>query len=323
MKLLLNLFIFINIVYFINNLELSKPQEDEKIQKLSETLVDAVNDIKNDNKLLLEKDYINKYKEEVINSLEMEYFKELLISLLSCKTFTDKLIAYLKEKILYNISFDISVIISIIEAMNNNKEKIAPIVNYILYKIRFDINIFSFEMWIKIIRNFIERIFELPKVSVNDSNYIIFYKEGKVIRSKNIIKYYKEYNDVRNYEILNSIESFSFYIYKLIKLSESPYEEYIINFSGSTINKLFDGFSPISYFYKDFIYEKEDIYIQNLLVDIGNASSRYLLKKIGLKLFFTALKNFFGPLAIFIDIFTFSYKLASTGIPLICSYFGL
>ena len=146
----------------------------------------------------------------------MEYFKELLISLLSCKTFTNKLIVYLKEKILVNISINISDIISIIEALNNNKEKTAKIVSYILYKVRFDINIFSFEMWIKIIRNFIERIFELPKVIVNDNNYIIYYKEGKVIRSKNIIKYYKEYNDVRNYEILNSIESFSFYIYKLL-----------------------------------------------------------------------------------------------------------
>lgn len=319
MKILINLLIFINIVSFINNLELSKPQEDEKIQKLSETLVDAVNDIKNDNKILLEEEHINKYKEEIINSLEMEYFKELLISLLSCKTFTDKLIVYLKD----NISFDISDIISIIEALKNNKEIIAKIVNYILYKVRSNINIFSFEMWIKIIRNFIERIFELPKVIVNDNNYIIYYKEGKVIRSKNIIKYCKEYNDVRNYEILNSIESFSFYIYKLIKLSESPYEEYIINFSGSTINKLFDGFSPISYFYKDFIYEKEDIYIQNLLIDVGNASSRYLFKKIGLKLFFTALKNFFGPLAIFIDTFTFTYKLVSEGIPLICNFFGI
>ena len=250
-----------------------------------------------------------------------------MISLLSCKTFTNKLIVYLKEKILVNISINISDIISIIEALNNNKEKTAKIVSYIvsyiLYKVRFDINIFSFEMWIKIIRNFIERIFELPKVIVNDNNYIIYYKESKVIRSKNIIKYYKEYNDVRNYEILNSIESFSFYIYKLIKLSESPYEEYIINFSGSTINKLFDGFSPISYFYKDFIYEKEDIYIQNLLIDIGNASSRYLFKKIGLKLFFTVLKNFFGPLAIFIDTFTFTYKLASEGIPFICNLFGI
>lgn len=319
MKILINLLIFINIVSLINNLELSKPQEDEKIQKLSETLVDAVNDIKNDNKILLEEEHINKYKEEIINSLEMEYFKELLISLLSCKTFTDKLIVYLKD----NISFDISDIISIIEALKNNKEIIAKIVNYILYKVRSNINIFSFEMWIKIIRNFIERIFELPKVIVNDNNYIIYYKEGKVIRSKNIIKYCKEYNDVRNYEILNSIESFSFYIYKLIKLSESPYEEYIINFSGSTINKLFDGFSPISYFYKDFIYEKEDIYIQNLLIDVGNASSRYLFKKIGLKLFFTALKNFFGPLAIFIDTFTFTYKLVSEGIPLICNFFGI
>ena len=60
MKILLNLLIFINIVSLINNLELSKPQEDEKIQKLSETLVDAVNDIKNDNKILLDQEHINK-----------------------------------------------------------------------------------------------------------------------------------------------------------------------------------------------------------------------------------------------------------------------
>ena len=120
MKILLNLLIFINIISLINNLELSKPQEDEKIQKLSETLVDAVNDIKNENKILLEEEHINKYKEEIINSLEIEYFKELLISLLSCKTFTDKLIIYLKEKILDNISINISDIISIIEALNNN-----------------------------------------------------------------------------------------------------------------------------------------------------------------------------------------------------------
>ena len=173
-------------------------------------------------------------------------------------------------------------------------------------------NIFEInrENWIKYIKCLIEYFLKLPLVEFGKTEYKISYYRGRTYTiEKSRIKYYGQiYKDVRNVEFLNKAEELALYINKAYTFLDSPFDQYMERFAGDTLCKIFGGYSPLGYFFRSFIEEKEDVSTKFLLIDLCDACSKYLFNKFGMKLFTKLLKTILGPACFFIDTFIYSYK---------------
>ena len=109
-----------------------------------ENIID-INNEKDENKA-----EINNLQNNIFGPYETELIKEVLVSILGCKTITDYLYTLPNFNIglIYNKSEILDIVKSILKSKN---------FDIILIRIFNKINIFNFELWIKTIRLFIEK----------------------------------------------------------------------------------------------------------------------------------------------------------------------
>ena len=256
--------------------------------------------IENENK---DEENMPNMNNKIFGPYETDLILEVLVSIFRCKTITDRLYS-LNLDIEYNTSYIL-----------NKTEKLLEKKNFdvILKRIFKKINICNFEVWLKLIRLFIEKVANLPAISEDKNEYVINYRNGFI---ESIPKEKVDYNiyrvqkrQIKINEFLNKLENFMFYCYKFYSFATFNYfDNYVERFAGTTFSKLFNGLSPLTFLFKEYFKEigKNDVYMENFLIEVSNSLSKYLYRKLGFKIFLNTIKTFFGPIGFAVDVVSFS-----------------
>lgn len=183
-------------------------------------------------------------KNNIFGPYETDLILEVLVSIFRCKTITDRLYS-LNLDIEYNTSYIL-----------NKTEKLLEKKNFdvILKRIFKKINICNFEVWLKLIRLFIEKVANLPAISEDENEYVINYRNGFI---ESIPKEKVDYNiyrvqkrQIKINEFLNNLENFMFYCYKIYSFATyNFFDNYVERFAGTTFSKLFNGLSPLTFLF--------------------------------------------------------------------------
>ena len=104
----------------------------------------------------------------------------------------------------------------------------------------------------------------------------------------------------------------------------NSFDDYAERFAGTTFSNLFDGLSPITFLFKDYfkVIGKNDVYMENFLIEVSNSLSKYFYRKLGFKIFLNAIKKFLGPIGLLIDVASFSYNIGYKATESIYEYFN-
>lgn len=317
MKSIMKAVLFLLILFFTNQ---SSTQDLTSIfNSIGKSVVDHLMEIN-------VKEYENKNEKNIPNEqnpifgpYEIDLIGEVLVSIVKCKTITDRLYS-LDLGLEYNISY----ILNKTEEILGSKK-----FDSILIGIFTKINIFDFEAWLKLIRGIIEIIAELPAISENKFEYVINYRDGHLeYIPKERLDYYnfrKQKKLIIINELLNKLENFIFYCFKFYSFAKlNSFDDYAERFAGTTFSNLFDGLSPITFLFKDYFKEigKNDVYMENFLIEVSNSLSKYFYRKLGFKIFLNAIKTFLGPIGLLIDVASFSYNIGYKATESIFEYFN-
>ena len=317
MKSIMKAVLFLLILFFTNQ---SSTQDLTSIfNSIGKSVVDHLMEIN-------VKEYENKNEKNIPNEqnpifgpYEIDLIGEVLVSIVKCKTITDRLYS-LDLGLEYNISY----ILNKTEEILGSKK-----FDSILIGIFTKINIFDFEAWLKLIRGIIEIMAELPAISENKFEYVINYRDGHLeYIPKERLDYYnfrKQKKLIIINELLNKLENFIFYCFKFYSFAKlNSFDDYAERFAGTTFSNLFDGLSPITFLFKDYFKEigKNDVYMENFLIEVSNSLSKYFYRKLGFKIFLNAIKTFLGPIGLLIDVASFSYNIGYKATESIFEYFN-
>ena len=322
MKSIMKAVLFLLILFFTNQ---SSTQDLTSIfNSIGKSVFDHLMEInvkeyeneKNENKN--EKNIPNE-QNPIFGPYEIDLIGEVLVSIIKCKTITDRLYS-LDLGLEYNISY----ILNKTEEILGSKK-----FDSILIGIFTKINIFDFEAWLKLIRGIIEIIAELPAISENKFEYVINYRDGHLeYIPKERLDYYnfrKQKKLIIINELLNKLENFIFYCFKFYSFATlNSFDDYAERFAGTTFSNLFDGLSPITFLFKDYfkVIGKNDVYMENFLIEVSNSLSKYFYRKLGFKIFLNAIKKFLGPIGLLIDVASFSYNIGYKATESIYEYFN-
>ena len=317
MKSIMKAVLFLLILFFTNQ---SSTQDLTSIfNSIGKSVVDHLMEIN-------VKEYENKNEKNIPNEqnpifgpYEIDLIGEVLVSIVKCKTITDRLYS-LDLGLEYNISYILNKTDEILGSKNFGS---------ILIGIFTKINIFDFEAWLKLIRGIIEIMAELPAISENKFEYVINYRDGHLeYIPKERLDYYnfrKQKKLIIINELLNKLENFIFYCFKFYSFAKlNSFDDYAERFAGTTFSNLFDGLSPITFLFKDYFKEigKNDVYMENFLIEVSNSLSKYFYRKLGFKIFLNAIKTFLGPIGLLIDVASFSYNIGYKATESIYEYFN-
>ena len=317
MKSIMKAVLFLLILFFTNQ---SSTQDLTSIfNSIGKSVVDHLMEIN-------VKEYENKNEKNIPNEqnpifgpYEIDLIGEVLVSIVKCKTITDRLYS-LDLGLEYNISYILNKTDEILGSKNFGS---------ILIGLFTKINIFDFEAWLKLIRGIIEIMAELPAISENKFEYVINYRDGHLeYIPKERLDYYnfrKQKKLILINELLNKLENFIFYCFKFYSFTTlNSFDDYAERFAGTTFSNLFDGLSPITFLFKDYFKEigKNDVYMENFLIEVSNSLSKYFYRKLGFKIFINAIKTFLGPIGLLIDVASFSYNIGYKATESIFEYFN-
>jgi len=308
MKNIIEVAILLSILIFSN--QSNTYDLDVNLASIETIIIENIIDINNEKKTTkTEINDLDNGLNNIFGPYETELIQEVLISIFRCKTITDYL--YSLPDFNIELKYNKSEILDIVKSILKSKS-----FSIVLIRIFNKINIFNFEVWIKIIRIFIEKITNLPAISENKFEYVINYNDGSVeFIPKEKIEYYYYRNQkrlIKTNELLNHLEKFIFYCFKFYSFATfNSFDDYIERFAGTTFGNLFNGLSPITYLFQDYFKEiaNYDVYMEQFFIDVSNSLSKYLYRKLGFKVFLNIIKNFFGPIGFTIDVATFSFNL--------------
>ena len=318
MKSIIKVTIFLLILIFSNQ----SNTYDLDVTSIGKIILENIIDINNEkNKTENEINNLANGQNNIFGPYETELIEEILVSIFRCKTITDYF--YFLPDFNIELKYNKSEILDTIKSILNSKS-----FDIILIRIFNKINIFNFEVWIRIIRTFIEKIANLPAISENKYEYVITYKHGSIeFIPKEKLDYYYYRNQkrlIKTNELLNQLEKFIFYCFKFYSFATcNSFDDYVERFTGTTFGNLFNGLSPVTYLFKDYFKEiaNNDAYMENFCIDVSNSLSKYFYRKLGFKIFLNIIKNFLGPIGFAIDVATFSFNLGYRLTESIIEYF--
>lgn len=260
-------------------------------------------------------------QDTILGPFEIELIQEILASLIRCKPITDRL--YYSDYISFGLKPGLDIINITITLIS--REDFGVILDRILRKV----NIFNFEVWIRLIRIFIEKFGNLPAIQEHKNYYVINYRNGdfeKIPKSYlNDDSYKNQRKAIKIYEFLNQLENFFFYYYKFYSFATfNSFNDYFERFAGTTLTNFGFEFLPINLIMKNIInwLERDDAYMENFFTDVGVAISKYSYKKLGFNYFLKLLKYFFGPIGLAIDALSFSYNFGYSFYQIVSEYFN-